>query len=653
MSRTFRRGGPLLAGLAALLTTPAAHALDGGDVGGHPLTLDVTETAVLNYNFNNRNTRLAEPKTIVDDDWGVWNNRLNVQASWWRLTLGIRMDSSEFFHTPNPNALVDKYYPTKPAPLPGEVPMTDEEWQAYRETKLSEYGVELSNRYLNTIYPSKLYLTYAAPGLEATVGDLYAQMGRGLVLSVRKIDEIAVDTTIRGGKVTYKLPLPRGTKASVTALGGYLNPVRVDETSGRLLQAPAQWFFPGMPQPVETAYVHQPTANFVPDRIVGASAEGGVDALTVGVHGVELDRAPACAIYSSPEVCTPFLGNTGIRATDRVRNVSASLSVPDIGGHGSFYLEAASQQQRSDHPDPSEYDESSQWTPRSPEEDINGYAVYTSVSANAGPFALTVEGKHYRKFFPLLANVQMAGQGQVTEFQLLQYSAPPTTLPIWVDTESNNFNTCVTGGRARLDARVTDDLLVYGWVGRYATWGEHGPADCEIHDIYRNNVWDTAVGLEGLYDGKRSHVFAWVGARDDQVAALEDPTQDTGTTYYREGYVRYDLVKMLFDTWSVQVTGVARHRYDPAKYPVPYWEGENYAAIQWSPKLTVAAGYEYLTRNGEPHNYYNGSVKWRFNSDTSLRLFVGQQRGALRCLAGVCRQFPPFEGAKAEAVVRF
>jgi hypothetical protein len=649
MSRLPRSAGLLLA-TAMVLTAPFARALDAGEVHGEPLTIDVTETAVLNYNFDNRNTKFADVKTRVDDDWGEWRNRLNVQASWWRLVLGIRVDSSEFFHTPNPNTLTAEDLANRPAPLPGEIPPTDEEFKAART---QEYGAELSNRYLNAIYPSKLYLSYTTPGLEITAGDLYAQFGRGLVLSVRKVDEIAVDTTIRGGKAMYKLPLPKGTKGSVTALGGYMNPVRIDETSGRVLQAPRQWLFAGMPQPRDTYYVPDAQPNFVPDRVLGASAEGGIDQLTVGVHGVLLDRAPPCALYDRADPCTPFLGNTGIRAADQVRNASASLSLPDIAGHGSFYLEAASQQQRSVHPDPDEYDPDARWRPRDKAEDLNGYAVYSSVSANAGPVAITFEGKHYRKFFPLLANVQMAGTGQATEFQLLQYSAPPTTLPIYVDTESNNFNTCVTGGRARVDARATDDLLVYAWVGRYATWGEHGPAECETRDIYRNDVWDTAIGLEAFYEQKRSHVFAWAGARDDQMAQLEDPTTSDSTTYYREGYVRYDLVKMIHGTWSVQVTGVARHRFDPSKQPLAYWEGENYAAIQWSPKLTAAFGYEYITREGEPGSYYNGSVKWRFNSDTSVRVFVGQQRGAMRCIAGVCRQFPPFEGAKAEAIVRF
>ena len=44
---------------------------------------------------------------------------------------------------------------------------------------------------------------------------------------------------------------------------------------------------------------------------------------------------------------------------------------------------------------------------------------------------------------------------------------------------------------------------------------------------------------------------------------------------------------------------------------------------------------------------------YRFAAGSNLRLFVGQQRGAFRCASGVCRFFPPFEGARAELTLRF
>ena len=60
-------------------------------------------------------------------------------------------------------------------------------------------------------------------------------------------------------------------------------------------------------------------------------------------------------------------------------------------------------------------------------------------------------------------------------------------------------------------------------------------------------------------------------------------------------------------------------------------------------------------------HYLSGGLQWRSGSSETavdrvldtVSVFVGQQRGAIRCVSGVCRQFPPFEGARVELVSRF
>ena len=50
--------------------------------------------------------------------------------------------------------------------------------------------------------------------------------------------------------------------------------------------------------------------------------------------------------------------------------------------------------------------------------------------------------------------------------------------------------------------------------------------------------------------------------------------------------------------------------------------------------------------------FYRTRLEGTETTDTVIRTFVGQTRPALRCVSGVCRQFPAFEGAKLEVVVR-
>jgi hypothetical protein len=60
-------------------------------------------------------------------------------------------------------------------------------------------------------------------------------------------------------------------------------------------------------------------------------------------------------------------------------------------------------------------------------------------------------------------------------------------------------------------------------------------------------------------------------------------------------------------------------------------------------------------------SYFNGGLQWKSNSTgttlshliNSVQLFFGQRRGGIRCVSGVCRNFPAFEGGRLDVVSRF
>ena len=138
--------------------------------------------------------------------------------------------------------------------------------------------VDETSRYRNAIYPAKLWATYAAPGLEITAGDSYVQFGRGLVLSMRKIDELGVDTTLRGGKIEWQ-----GDPFAATFVAGVANPSRVDEATGRALFLP-------LPPPIQGSLGAQPL--FGSDRIVGAEIQAGRGLpVVLTTHAVRVTRS--------------------------------------------------------------------------------------------------------------------------------------------------------------------------------------------------------------------------------------------------------------------------------------------------------------------------------------------------------------------------
>lgn len=685
----------LAAVLAHTTTIGEAEAADLPGPLGEPIGLDVTNTTVVDYRWDNRNNnpRDFDPTPIVDDNYGEWINRLNVQATWWRFRVGVRLDSALYYLTPTRNdvRLVSQKQIDAVKAADPTIPVPDAfEYQ-------NRFYNELNTRFINTVYPAKLFVGYNQPGLDITVGDFYAQLGRGIVLSVRKIDELAIDTTIRGAKVVVDKkigPLQLGA----TLLGGQMNPLRFDEVSGRRLHGAGSPLFFGFPSARDaTTYdiaarpiVTKARPSYLEDSIVGGHLELGTDKVQIGLNGLGLFRKTftaenlACNAKCAPGDATCFDAcavefpdyqrpASGARSFGQVRTVSGTLNVPSIAGMGDLYVEVAGQQ-RLDGTVRS-VDQNGEASERAP--DGSGYAVYASANFGKGPVQVSLEGKHYRKMFPLGANIDASTLGfRATEYSVVAYSAPPTAEPIYIE-PIDQPNVCQTGGRGRIDYKYDDHTAVYGWVGRYRSWTEVAQTTpCEeMTDANRTDTWDSAVGIDFNRDQGKSHAKAWVGMRLAERAVPAEATLGAGATdvLYYEGYLRYDIVKHLKGPFSLQLQGFHRNRYRPGTYTRPWNEGENYTALHWSPHLSLVLGYEYSSRpDCHPQivsdenevvfcHYLSGGVTYRAGDTSStlnrilnsVNLFVGQRRGAIRCVSGVCRYFPPFEGARLELVSRF
>lgn len=647
------------AALAFVALTP--HAARADDVLSKDVDLKITETAVLNYHFDNRDADHS------NDKYQEWLNRLNVQATSGRFTAAVRIDSAVYASKPNPNRLADEQF-EKLTP-DQRAQMTPDELDRFRNLQVAKFGRDLSTRYVNAAYPSKIFVTYSQPGLDVTLGDYYVQLGRGLVLALRKVDEIGVDNTLRGGKVEYRPDLGGGAKVAVTALAGLFNPLRIDEVSGRQLTQTSKGFegaaFPLMPHPRAIAvYDPLPQPTLSPDLVIGGRLEGGTKQVVFGVNGVQLTR-------SSDVTKAPFLSGNEANATKLVRKVqlvSVSGSVPNIADHGSLYVEVAKQNLDTPLPPIAPIPEQGITQTQGSDAELvrrlnGGYGVYALATAYEGPVTLTLEGKHYERLYPLAPSID----GRFSEFRTVQLSTPPTTELITNDTQLGQFNVCVTGGRARVDVRASDAALVYASTGYYVSYSETsntcgkeivadangGTRERGKEPGIRNRVWDPFVGLEVNAENGRTHMYASTGVRFDDAGENVGQAGTAATTvFYREHWVRYDAVKKISGPFSLQAAGFHRYRFEPIRAALPWREGENYLSLQWAPMFTAAFGYEYSTEGGDWKHFYNGLLQYRVTTDTVIRTFVGQTRPALRCVSGVCRQFPAFEGAKLEVVVR-
>jgi hypothetical protein len=618
-----------------------AEAVEPAKAGGEPIRVDITEATSVFYNANNRNTRAGDITRTVDDDWGVWYNRLNAQASWKKWQAGLRLDSAWFYTAKTPTdvsleALALRHGGT----LPSTFDQSDADYFAATTMAASQ---ELTTRFVSWIYPSKYYVGYTSRDVEATVGDFYTQLGRGLVLSVRKIDELASDTTIRGGRVTGHI-LQGPFRLRATALGGSLNPLRLDEASGRYLGVTNQSGFfavteAGMPRAIRGPFDDAALPTYRPDRVVAAQIEGGGRAVSLGVQGSAIDRQLVDDALGRPSALSPGT----VRDAQSLRTGSISVNAPDLAGHGAAYVEVAFQ----DIVRPPGVERPTSQLAQ------NGHAVYGSFSVVQRPVTFTLEGKHYRRFFSALANVDIV---RASEYSALQYSVAPTTEPFWVDTEFGGFNTCVTGGRLRSDVELRRGKNVYAALGHYRTWAESVPNEqCNTSEQNLNLVWDAAAGFEIVSQHGKSRASATVGSRFDNTERLiEDSFGHETHVFYREIYTRYDIIQWLGGPFALKFQGWHRRRHQTLGGPAEPWlELQHVTAIEWAPRLTVGVGLEYTGNPQFPPTYVNGVVSYALSPSSNISLFAGQRRGGLRCVSGVCRVFPPFEGVRIDATFRF
>lgn len=607
--------------LAVVATAGEARALDLPWLAGKPIKVDVTETSIVSQRFAAR-----EGEDFRNQGYFAWLNRLNLVLNWDKLTVGARIDSAVYGLRPED-----------------------------REVLAQDRAITLidgASRYRDSLYPAKLYASYKVPGVELTVGDSYVQLGRGLAISLRKVDELGIDTTVFGGKVSLQRD-----PGAFTMVAGFVNPSRVDEPTGRALF---------LPKPVSGAAL-QPL--FGSDRVVAGQIQLGRGLPVVlstniahftkcspyrydqggAVIGGALDspfgscdpRDVSEWLASLPKQLSPTLSSPSIL------NASQSLEIPSMLGNGTFYIEAAIQKRESE---------------SGTENGLSGNALYGAFTASEGAITNTLEVKSYRNFFNVAGSVNVT---KASAFSNLAYAAAPTIEPIISDTMFGFFNACVNGGRDRVDARVSPNVLVFGAFGYSVTKSELAGGSCDARgrartaDDTTNYITDLLTGVEMRFDKNRSFFFADANIRND--------LGPDGVPYYKERAVHYTLTKYLSGPYSLELAGRHRIRYqenenqvevvDPAGNLVfserKWVQGEHYTALKVTPKWVVTHGLEYTTQDGFPTFYNNGSVFWRFTMQSNLRVFVGQQRGGLRCVSGICRLFPAFSGARIELTLRF
>jgi hypothetical protein len=546
-----------------------------------PLQVDLSEYGVAAYHFprvdgpspflplsgNGNVAPVGSPEyDPTGSDYYDWLNRFEVDAAWMSFTALLRLDSDLFLN--------------EPVAAPGD----------------SRIVGLLIDRYQDRLDIAKVAVSYSNPYVDATLGDSYATYGRGLVLALRKVDELAIDTTARGANVTGKVAGLR-----VNALAGVTNVINVDPATGR--ECAAMW-----PVAAGSSSSGEPMDSCPDDLVLASRAEYHFGHWVV--PGIDI----AHYTYSHN-----FQDVIPQEHRDQVTAYSGTLELPQIGPWGTAYFEYAQQQQ--------EIVDNVQ----------RGTAFYASGSAYLGPVTVLAEYKDYRNYNNIATSLDPT---QVPELALTDYyNAPPTLERIQQQVLNN---TDVAGPRVRVDVQIAPEIVPFVSMAYFDD------------RIYQTRIFDPYAGVELRWQDGRSRASVSGGERFNIYNADARPLP--GQPFQEDWHVEYDINQSITGPYSAEIDGMHISHHDLQGVDYLNWdEGQSYLSFKRANLFSAALGYEYYTEAPatiQPH-YFNVSGSWTIRDGTVIRLFAGGQRAGIKCVNGVCRNYPAFEGVRTELIAKF
>ncbi len=524
---------PSVTALALLSLLSTAPAIADEPAPLLPVPVDITATTTAGVHTD-------------ADAYGELFGRLNASTRMDAWQLALRLDTATFVSPPSP-AIADRY-------------------------TLEKASLGWSWRSLPSSAPASI---------EATVGDAYVSFGRGLALSLRKVDELGIDTTLRGAN----LSVHAGDLAATLAIG-YANINNVDEATGISTDDPY-------------------------DLIAGFQAQLRIaDRFNLGAYGAAVAFRDALGLLP------------GDHYADRSLQLGATIDAPRLTDHVGFYLEAMSQLLD---------------TAPAPDDPV-ALGLYGTATAYLGQATLLFEGKAYGALTPLRPNLDAPA------FDTVAYSSPPTVERVLQVIENPQRD--IAGGRLRADWSFSPALLAYVNYGLFRDW--QGYADPVTLDIRPGTIHDPYAGVEARWDDARSWAIASAGWR---IVTLAGDTVVRG-----DAHAELDVSQALDDRCSLTLHAVhqERKKHDSPILDHEFRESTIDAGFRLRPWIAVSGGLDYTTEPTQPRrDYLHANLAWDITPSSSLRLFVGSARGGLKCVSGVCRIYPPFEGVKLTATLRF
>ncbi|RME23930.1 MAG: hypothetical protein D6806_10425 [Deltaproteobacteria bacterium] len=528
-----------------------------------PISLRLWETLFIDYHDDNFDGRQE------NDEYYDLGSRLNLRLDAGKFFASMRADVNAFFDTPQ-----------------GAVP-------PYK----NRFGLE------------KWSAGWRGRSFRIEAGDFYSTFGRGIALSIRKVDQIGQDTTIMGAKVKAAFG-----DASVVAFSGLLNPTNFDSVSEKLV---SDWM------PSDSWYATRG------DWLSGARLNwNAADGMRLSGHAVALWSDP----YGRNERLQSLIQMGVLQRWATIGgaeldwyglsdflglNVEVDWLHKRLGGVGGTK---------------------------------EGIGLLAGANFQLGDWTIVAEAKHYDKYD--LYTVTDGGDYLPVRIDIV---SPPTLEPPEMEVANNHT---VSGGRVKVSWRPAAGATMLE--AAYAGFWQRATATSEDR-AWVYNVWLT------IEQG-----FLGSGLANCRLGWREEVPRAAGGLLHNTLYAFYSASVPLGARHSLELSGNVWYgrKHNPVlDTGKTYVKGDASFGYGFSPLLTAAVvvGFDNeVTGSGNLDVFYTpvggrpirqvflaGSLSLNFSGTVVVNLLGGQLRGGAKCINGLCRIYPPFAGVRAEVKVRF
>ncbi len=522
-----------------------------------------------------------------DDNFTRFRNILHLGAGNSTIRTGLRLDATMFNNPP--------YRVTHDDFIPGGSGYTTLNFQNDFRVERIEGNASLGD-------------------LEVTLGDFHVNFGRGMILSLLKMDELGEDHALRGARLSYRVK--RALKLDI--VGGVVNTLNIDPVTRHIIED----------DPL--------------DRILGLRGEWQIlDAFSIGAHTVMMKpRFTDYEQISSERVFIDQGPGVGLISG------GGSLEMHLEGFH--VYVEGNGQA----HDNFRATDEALR--------DGSGAAVFGEISYDLSPVSVKGEGIFYRHWL-----MEGAYRGPTNSFALSQpvvYNHMVTLEPDFIPIKSfgNAFGGRLSGDlyleRADLELSLKSTFIQYvGGLLPRGDWHDH-PETLTIHPI---------LAAKKRFSGTDIEVDLSGGGRFETTDKPQISGVDSGHLWHVEGAVTVPIR----GPHGIEVKGEVRRHALEVTEGIDYYVTLATVGYHLAGILDVTLAHEYsdeltidemkigsATWPLPAHHYawIMSSVQMPKPLDgLRLQLFFGSQRGGIKCAGGICRRYPDSLGASVEAVYRF